>query len=418
MRDFKYIVNGYSAAWIWFVLGGVGMAFWGCQRPLIPATTQVQYKIPFDYENHFIVVTLLMDNTFPLKFIFDTGAENTILTERSISDILGYEYEREFRLIGSDMRTELIAYLIRGCDIKMGNMRLSRQSLLVLEEDYFRFEEHTGTQIHGILGASLFKNFVVEIDYQSRVITMVPLPFAPKTIDAPSIPLKVIKNKPYLQGKVQTQSGKMLSARFLLDTGASLASLLHINTHPDLKLPPSAIPGNIGAGLGGQLEGYFGVIPALEIGSFRFQQLPTSFQSFSEEMDTTYLNGRNGIIGNQVLERFTVVIDYPREKLYLKPQRQWQESFPINRSGLSLIATGADLQKVVVQAVIPNSPAARAGIQAGDRITRINLLPSGEGALNAYQRFICRSAGEQLTLIVRRANKRHKFQFTLEDYWE
>ncbi|MEN9415281.1 MAG: hypothetical protein RLZ62_1585, partial [Bacteroidota bacterium] len=68
---------------------------------------------PFEYVNNFIVVTVTLNGTIPLKMIFDTGAEHTVLCRRELSDLLGIRYEREFRLLGADMKTELIAYLAR-----------------------------------------------------------------------------------------------------------------------------------------------------------------------------------------------------------------------------------------------------------------------------------------------------------------
>ena len=64
--------------------------------------------IPFKYENGFIVVNLIINGVLPLKFIFDTGAEYTILAKREFTDVLGVNYEREFNLIGADLTLSLI----------------------------------------------------------------------------------------------------------------------------------------------------------------------------------------------------------------------------------------------------------------------------------------------------------------------
>ena len=72
-----------------------------------------QVEMPFEYDNNFIVVDVLMNGLVPLKFIFDTGAEHTILTRREITDVLGVPYRRRFTVLGADMKTELHAYLVR-----------------------------------------------------------------------------------------------------------------------------------------------------------------------------------------------------------------------------------------------------------------------------------------------------------------
>ena len=45
-------------------------------------------EIPFEYINGFIVVDIIFEKVLPLKFILDTGAENTILLKRTYTDLL------------------------------------------------------------------------------------------------------------------------------------------------------------------------------------------------------------------------------------------------------------------------------------------------------------------------------------------
>ena len=104
---------------------------------------QKQMDIPFEFTNNFIILTVTINGTFPLKFIFDTGAEHTILSKREISDLLNVQYEREFRVKGSDLKTDLIAYLARKIRFDIPDKVVApREDILVLQEDYFRFEEY------------------------------------------------------------------------------------------------------------------------------------------------------------------------------------------------------------------------------------------------------------------------------------
>jgi hypothetical protein len=128
-----------------------------------------ELEVPFKFQNNFILVELVFNQAFPLKFIFDTGSENTILVKKAFADILDVEYDRQFRIIGSDLKTELIAYLARGVNLDLPNMLGRKLDILVLEEDYFRFEEYTGIKIHGILGMDLFKTFTFKIDIDNTI---------------------------------------------------------------------------------------------------------------------------------------------------------------------------------------------------------------------------------------------------------
>jgi len=269
-----------------------------------------QVEVPFTFENNLIIVNLVFDDVFPLKFIFDTGAENTILVKKEFTDVLNISYEREFRVYGADFESELTAYLVRNVDMDIPNLVGSDLDILVLKNDYFQFEAYTGIKIHGILGMDLFRTFTIEIDYprQKLILTRVENFKVPskkyKALDA-----EIHRSKPYITVQAEINKDTVTDVKLLLDTGASLSLMLHNNSSRDIRLPEKMIPGKIGNGLGGFIEGFIGRINRLAFDEFYFNRVITNFQ----EVDTTVFNrlyfGRNGILGNEILSRFSVIFD-------------------------------------------------------------------------------------------------------------
>ena len=371
--------------------------------------------IPFEYINNFIVLEIKFMETFPMKFIFDTGAEHTIITKREIVDLLQFKYEKRFSIIGSDMTTELYAYLIRGVNMNFKNLKAINRSILVLEEDYFRFEEFAGINVHGIIGADFFSRFVVRINYRRKVLTLLnPQHFEEPGKEAYRIPIEVKRHKPYLLATTSFRNDTSVQVKLLLDTGASLSLLLHTNTHPHLQLPAKTIKSNIGMGMGGFIEGFLGRIQNLAINEVNFPEVTTSFQDIAPHMDTTYLNSRNGILGNKILNRFTVTIDYFKGLLYLRPNREFTKKFRYDKSGLLLAASGYNLNKFTVFGVIENSPAAKAGIIPGDVIKSVNRVPTSFLNLESIQKTLQKKEGKKIRLKLKRHGKRVKRQFHLE----
>jgi hypothetical protein len=371
--------------------------------------------IPFEFRNNLILVKVTFSRVFPLQFIFDTGAENSILSKKSVTDILGIPYEREFKIIGSDLKTELTAYLVRGIHLNIENMVAPNHSMLVLKEDYFNFEEMIGIQVDGILGADLFKGLVVKINYERKVITLMKSKAIKQSFgDAAPVPIIIEKNKPYLQTVIRTQNDSLVNVKLLLDTGAMLSLLLNSDTHPGLKPPANTVQGNIGAGLGGFITGHLGRVTSLQLGEFECNEVITNFQSLTDGMDSIKMRGRNGIIGNEVLSRFLVIIDYPGQKLYLQPNRRYKTEFEFDKSGLVIIATEQGLNKYVVHSVIEGSPAEVAGIMVGDVIKRINSSPASLLTLERMGQIFRKKEGKVTKVVVERGGKRLKFEFTLK----
>lgn len=397
----------------------IGCTFIMCiAQPLQSGQRAVKkLEIPFDYENNFIILKVLFNDIFPLKFIFDTGAEHTILTQREITDLLQINYERRFTLVGSDMSTELYAYLARGVKLTIHNMVAANRSILVLDEDYFRFEEYGGIQVQGIIGADLFRRFVVKINYRRKVITL----YEPDYFHPPSdsrvieLPLELHRNKPYLFANTSLTKDTTIVGKYLLDTGASISLLLYTNSHPAFNLPAKYIRSKIGMGLGGFLQGFLGRIDGIQVGGNELNGVITNFQELAPGVDTAFLNQRNGIIGNQILSRFEVTIDYIKGKLYLEPEKNYRSKFQYDRSGLIIAASGVNLNVFTVVDLIVGGPAADAGIQVGDEIRKINGLPTNFMHLADLSKRFQKKPGKKIKLVIKRDEKRIKKEFRLRE---
>ncbi|MGI9159298.1 MAG: PDZ domain-containing protein [Saprospiraceae bacterium] len=373
--------------------------------------------IPFEYTNNFIILTLRFQGILPLKFVFDTGAENTILTKREITDALQIPYLRTFKVAGSDLGAPQEAYLIRQIRLDIPEKAYApMEDLLVLAEDYFKFEEYAGIAVHGILSANAFSRFNIRINYQRQIITL----YERKAFKLPAgfteYPIESYRNKLYVNTRIEIVRDSLAPVRLLLDTGAGLPLLLFSNTHPLLLPPENAIISNIGMGLGGYIEGYTGRIEKVFLDPF-FQQ---GVVSYFQELDTTavdwsYLHHRNGLLGNMVLSRFQLLLDYHAGKLYLKPTRHYRERFEYDRSGLNVIASGETLKHYLVLSVVSASPAQAADIRRGDEIVQIGRKRGVFLSLHGIQQAFLKKAGSRIVVTILRDGQKIKKTMVLRD---
>ncbi|MEO0731479.1 MAG: PDZ domain-containing protein, partial [Bacteroidota bacterium] len=360
--------------------------------------------LPFDLENDFIVINVLMDNAIPMRFIIDTGAENTIILEKTVTDLLAVSYRRTFSIRGADVNTELTAHLATGIDLRLADALLARnRSMLVLDQNYFNFERITGTNIQGILGADFLMRFVVEFDFRRQILYLhEPAKFSPskRHVEVPSI---FIRHRPYLSLPISVSQPEPTDRRLLLDSGAGLSLLLHtFGDSSNVDLPVQTIPTYIANGLGGSLEGSVGRTRTVGLGDKVLEDVITYFQP----LDTTgldFLNKREGILGNRILKRYNVAIDYVRQQVWFRPEgRVWKRKFKYDRSGLAIIAGGPNLRTFTVATVVPGSPADRAGIQVGDRIVGLNGTSATFLSLGSIIRKLQGKAGKKVKIRYRR----------------
>ncbi len=368
----------------------------------------------FSAEHDFILVKVRFANVLPLNFIFDTGSEHTILFKKEYADLLGVEYDRKIPLFGADMADQIYAYIARGIELNVDGKLQFTSDVLVMEADYLHLEEFTGINIDGILGANLFRHLVLQIDNKKDRITLLsPNKFKPPKRHM-QFEIDIQQSKPYLTTLARA-GGEEITLKLLLDTGASLPLLLYTNTHSNLELPPQAILGNLGMGLGGFLQGYVGRVEFLDFADYRFSNLVTSFQDIILDSLMTNTTGRNGIIGNSLLGRYNLMIDYNQGHLYLKANRKYRRKFKYDKSGLTIAATGADLRSFIIQRVVSDSPAAEAGLQKGDLIKSMKGIPASFYTLAALNSTLSSKVGKVVRIVVSRNGVRLKKKVKLRE---
>lgn len=372
-------------------------------------------RIPFDYINDFIVVNITIKG-FPLKFILDTGAENTIILKKEIADLFGIEYTRRIQIMGADLSQELYAQSLINVPIKFDEEYRLRTNLIVLEEDFLEIDGIVGTQIHGILGSNILKNFTLEIDYRSQYLTLIsPGDFTPPTKGYSSLPMGLQKNKPYLITPIVLDNKDTIEATLLLDTGASLGTLLYITDNNQIDIPENFVSGTLGMGLGGSLMGYLGRLNHLTIGDYEFNQLISNFQKIDHADSILFDHEKDGLIGNIILKRFDLIFDYSENTLYLKPNRNFKKKIRYDKSGLILIKDGPYLENIRVLNVISGSPADNAGIQPGDEVSKYGIWPVSWVSYQLLLRRLSGKVGKKINLTILRDDEKKRVTFKLRD---
>jgi len=377
-------------------------------------------EFPFRYALDYILLDLEFNGALPLSFIMDTGAEHTILFQKVYGDLIGLKYTQEIKIIGADLSTSVLAYISRGVDVRLNEDIEVQRDIVVLYEDFLDLNELTGSKIDGILGGSFFQGLIVEINYKkNKIVLHHPNHYKPeyhKTFTP--IDINVTQNKPYVKANLELFSGASSEIKLLFDTGAGLTFLLHTNTNDKLKLPENVIKGNLGKGLGGMVEGYTGLIKSLSIDKYKFSNLITSFQNNDSLIYKDIIQERNGLLGNIIISRFHVIIDYNKEKLYLKPIGDYDKDIEYDKSGLLVFAYGEKLNKYYVKEVIPGSPADIAGLKEGDLIVRLGFWPSSFLSLRRIVNKLSGKEGKRIKMKIKRDGKKISKEFILRDMYK
>ncbi|MFN3839251.1 MAG: aspartyl protease family protein [Cyclobacteriaceae bacterium] len=373
--------------------------------------------IPIEVINNLIIVPVILNETLPLKFIVDTGVRTAILTQKAFSDILQLQYSRKYSISGAGGEKLIDAYVTNNVSLRLPGVEGKGHALLVLEEDYLELRNYLGTDVHGILGYELFSRFVVKFDYQKKIMTLImPHKFKPGR-KYTAIPIRIQDTKPYLLAPISIDQGHALNAKLLVDTGASHGLMLEPESDERIRLPEKTVSGTIGRGLGGPISGKIGRIESIELGGRTLRKVLVNFpDSNSYYADSLYIErvDRNGTLGGEILSRFHVIINFPHEKIFLRPTSAFNKQFYFNLSGVSIRAKGSSLRAFEVSEVRSASVGERAGILPGDNIIAINNIPAQEMKLHQIYALFNSRPGRKLRLEIDRGGVKKVINLVLE----
>lgn len=382
---------------------------------LKPGQRRVQF--PIDIVNNLIIVPVVINGQLPLKFILDTGVRTTILTEKAFSDILNLPYSRYIKVAGPGEEKLVEAYITNNVTLDLPGIHGQGHAMLVLEKDYLELRNYLGTDVQGILGYEVFSRFVVEIDYESRQLTIsAPDTFKPKK-KYQEIPINVEDTKPYMQVPIELKNGTRLEAKLLVDTGASHGLVLDPESDERIVVPEKHVNSLIGRGLAGTINGKVGRIQSLQFGSYLLEDVVTNFPNENDYgfADSIKAGGtfRHGAVGGDLLRRFTVVFNFPMGKMYVKKNSSFSRRFNYNLSGMTFKAKGVRLRRFEITDVRKGSGADEAGIEVGDELVSINGIAASDFSLNALNGAFDLRPGKKIRVEIMREGKIMKKKMVL-----
>ncbi|MBD2770003.1 aspartyl protease family protein [Hymenobacter sp. BT664] len=362
-----------------------------------------QARIPIQLHRNLLIVKCRVNGAGPFNFLLDTGVNISIITSTALADSLNLRHGQQYRVVGAGgVATGLLAYQTDSVRMEMPGIVAPHMTCLVLSEDVLDLSGYIGVPIYGILGSELFRSLVVTLRLeQATMVVSNPVTYRrPKGRRWSEVALSLENNKAYFVAPVQLTDSLTLPLKLVLDTGASHALSIELDSDPRLVAPAKRLPTNLGRGLSGMVQGYLGRVGTLQLGRYTLRSVLTSFPNAADVHRRVDVP-RNGNIGYELLKRFSLVIDYPHQRLLLRPNTKFRDPFEHDMCGIDLLATGPDYRRYLVLNVMPNSPAAAAGLQPNDELISINLLPISAFTLTQLDRMLHSEDGRTLLMILR-----------------
>jgi hypothetical protein len=362
-------------------------------------------KIPFELNTNKPYVQVRANGAGPYWFMLDTGSVS-MAVDTELAASLGLWGEGSFEGSGGGEGSITISTGDRvelgfeGLDISTGPVDILPINKAI------SFAE--GRRVDGLIGYDFFAHFVVVIDYANEYLTVYdPRAFSPgETASGARLPLTIVRKHPFISAEVTARDGKRIAGTFLVDT--CWRSALSLNApfvaKHNLLDTTETVEAVTGVGVGGPSIEPIGRTGVLQLGSIAVRDPVTNFSRAKAGILSQ--SDMSGIVGGDVLRRFTATFDYPGKQLVLEPNEHFTEPYEFDMCGLMAVAEGDDLKTLRIYHVTSHSPASEAGLREGDVIASIDGQPAGRMSLEYVRRLFRRDAGSEHTISVLRDGRR------------
>ena len=297
-----------------------------------------------------------------LNFILDTGSGGISLDSTRVEDF-GLKPEPSNKSIRGIAGIRKVSFL-NNQRLKLPNLTIDSLNFHI--NNYEILTSVYGERIDGIIGYSVISRYIIKLNYDSTTIEF-------WTKGNLKYPRGGFLLRPFISTlpvqTVRVRDEETITARFLYDIGAGMNMIFSTDFVEDSAFISKKRKyfAKEAEGLGGKIDMAVTVIKEVKLGPYRFRNVPVYV--FDDVYNATSYPYMGGLIGNDLLRRFNVIINYDKRDIHLLPNTHYNDPFDYSYTGLELYYVDG---QVLIGDVADKSPAEKAGLREGDVVVSID----------------------------------------------
>jgi hypothetical protein len=223
-----------------------------------------------------------------------------------------------------------------------------------------------GERIDGIIGYSVISRYIIKLNFDSSMVEF----WSKGNLKYPRGGYLL---KPFISTlpvqTVRVRDERTINARFLYDIGAGMNMIFSTDFINDSSLlsKKRKLFAKEAEGLGGKIDMAITVIKEVKLGPYKFRNVPVYI--FDDVYNATSYPYLGGLIGNDLLRRFNVIMNYDKRDIHLLPNSHYNDPFDYAYTGVELYYVDG---KVLIGDVAEKSPGEKAGLKEGDIVIAID----------------------------------------------
>ena len=281
--------------------------------------------VPFELRADHVVIPVKV-NGRSLNLILDTGmpVDGVLLWGSQRVEAAGLEYAGKGLVMGpggNPVESDLAMGVMLEVPGDTPGIEFTGQMAIVMPEDTTRTMHFEGTD--GVIGQSLFGNFVVAFDYDSLKITFTEPERFEYTGEGALLPMR-IERYPFIEVELGIEEQDSIPLELVIDSGNGAALTLNAADQDRLDLPEKVVAYKART-VSGEIGRVTGRIDHFRLGPFVLEDVLASFRTPEHEPPPPWQKG--GALGQGILHRFNVIFDYSRSGMHIKPNSYFNQPF-------------------------------------------------------------------------------------------
>lgn len=330
-----------------------------------------QNKIPIEYNRH-IYLKGSLNGAAKSNFVFDTGAHNLYIDSSYYAES-GLKFEKFMKAVlpgagtgkqNAKIINDKLSYSFAG------NIYQPQYGVL------FQLRPILGDFADGIIGKDYFAKQCIEVNYEENYMKKY------STISEADLTgfTKLEGNKELgelvFPITLKLENDIIINDYFFLDLGSggsvnmnsARAEKYNLETNIKQKIRSYTTQG----GVGGESKSYTIKLLELNIAGYTLKDF---HMGYSLNKTGALAGGkRAGIFGSRILDRFTIIIDFKNNNLYLKPNNNLNKPFDKTTFGFSF-TNRFKSGYWIVTGFYEGFPAESSGLKVDDKIIEVNGIP-------------------------------------------
>lgn len=386
-------------------------ALWvlGCMNSLAQNTAGDNI-LPFVYHGHIYLQTTINDHVHA-NTLFDTGASNMFGIDSVALAQSDWRPQKVGKArAGGAAGSTMVRVIADGTKVQMGSMVQRYQIVPV-----FKLRDIVDRYVDAIWGIKDISEYALEINFEKRYLKQY-IHTKLCTDGYQQLPIRFKNNQIMLQAEVQV-GGKKMKGWYLMDTGSGGSVSFTSKAVKDNGLDRIAgkryMVDMVQAGIGDKaMETLVEMMSDhIQIGSDTMHYAAIDYvpEGVGAMGDRPYM----GIIGNDVWDKFNMIIDAKNQLLYL---RRYQPDKPEGKTYGYGWRNRTDISRGwVVSTMYRSSEAQQAGVEIGDTITTINGRDVKDYSWDEEYE-LRRAPRHELDIVARQGRKKHVV-LEAKEYW-